>query len=103
MKNVAKLNEKERKELFSETATALAQPDLLAEVVAFKEKFYPSAWANYGTATLAGLVLHPSAHHLAALKADYEQMQEMLFGNKPSFAHILATLTELEHEVRALH
>lgn len=82
--------------------TALAQPDLLADVVVFKEKFYPSAWANYGTATLAGLVLQPSAHHLNALQTDYTQMQEMLFGNKPSFADILATLTELEHEVRAL-
>ncbi|MDP5189249.1 nucleotidyl transferase AbiEii/AbiGii toxin family protein [Rheinheimera baltica] len=82
--------------------TAIEQPNLLAEVVVFKQKFYPSGWANYGTATLAGLVLHPSEHHMGALKADYGQMQEMLFGDKPRFDDILATLIELEREVRAL-
>ncbi len=82
--------------------TATEQSDLLAEVVVFKQKFYPSGWANYDSATLAGLVLQPSKHHMAALKADYDQMQEMLFGDKPSFEDIIAVLIELENEVHAL-
>jgi len=81
---------------------ALEQVDLLSEVVAFKQKFYPSGWANYGSATLEGLVLQPSAHHIDSLKADYEQMQEMLFGDKPSFENILEALKTLENTVHAL-
>lgn len=81
---------------------AMEQSDLLAEVVQFKQKFYPSGWANYGTATFAGLVLQPSAHHIDALKADYGQMREMLFGNKPNFDQIIAALITLENEVKAL-
>jgi hypothetical protein len=82
--------------------TAIEQLDLLAEVVVFKQKFYPSGWANYGSATLDGLVLQPSEHHIAALKIDYEQMQEMLFGNKPSFDDILKALIDLESEIHTL-
>ncbi len=83
-------------------ASALEQEGLLAEVVTFKQKFYPSGWAHYASATFSDLVLQPSAHHIDALKADYEQMQEMLFGDKPSFDDILAALIKLENEVHAL-
>ncbi len=81
---------------------ALAQPELLAKVVAFKEKFYPSGWANYGSATLGGLVLLPADHHIQALEADYNAMQEMLFGDKPSFDTILKTLNTLQTEIHSL-
>lgn len=81
---------------------ALAQPELLAKVVAFKEKFYPSGWANYGSATLGGLVLLPADHHIQALEADYNAMQEMLFGDKPSFDAILKTLNTLQTEIHSL-
>ena len=82
--------------------TAIAQPNLLADVVAFKQKFYPSTWANYDKATLGGLVLQSSRHHIDSLETDYAQMQEMLFGDKPSFEQIVTTLIELEAEVHAL-
>jgi len=78
------------------------QGDLLAEVVLFKQKFYPSGWANYDSATFAGLLLQPSEHHINALKTDYEQMREMLFGDKPNFDEIIAALKKLEDEVKAL-
>lgn len=81
---------------------AIEQPDLLAEVVVFKQTFYPSGWANYDSATFAGLLLQPSEHHINALKTDYEQMREMLFGDKPSFDEIIAALKKLEDEVKAL-
>jgi hypothetical protein len=82
--------------------SALEQVSLLTDVVVFKQKFYPSGWANYSSATLGGLVLQPSEHHMVALKADYEQMQEMLFGNKPSFDDILKALIDLENEIHTL-
>lgn len=81
---------------------ALEQLTLLDDVVEFKKKFYPSAWANYDSATFAGLKLQPSAAHTDALAADYKQMQEMLFGDKPSFERILKALITLECEVHSL-
>jgi len=70
--------------------------------VTFKQRFYPSGWANYKCATLAGLLLQPSGDHIGALKADYEQMQEMLFGEKPSFEDIIEALIDLEGQLRTL-
>ena len=82
--------------------SALEQVSLLTDVVVFKQKFYPSGWANYSSATLDGLVLQPSEYHMVALKADFEQMQEMLFGNNPSFDDILKALIDLENEIHTL-
>ena len=81
---------------------ALADSQLLESVVLFKQRFYSSGWANYDTATLAEIILLPSPDHVDALRADYEQMQEMLFGRKPSFDDILKVLTELESEIHSL-
>lgn len=81
---------------------ALKQIGLLKAVVNFKQKFYPSGWANYKNATLASLILQPSANHIRSLEADYEQMQEMLFGEKPSFEDIIQALINLENQLRAL-
>lgn len=81
---------------------ALDQVSLLKDVVTFKQRFYPSGWANYEHATLAGLLLQPSGDHIAALRADYQQMQEMLFGEKPSFEDIIEALIDLEDQLRTL-
>lgn len=81
---------------------ALDQYSLLEEVVSFKKKFYPSGWANYDSATLTSLKLLPAEHHFEALKRDYTQMQEMLFGQKPKFEDIISLLSTLEKEVHTL-
>lgn len=81
---------------------ALQKPDFLEKVVAFKQRFYPSSWANYDSATLDQLVLQPAACHMGELQADYEKMQEMLFGERPEFEDIIQTLAKLEHEVHLL-
>lgn len=39
--------------------------------------------------------------HLPSLKADYRQMEEMLFGSHPSFEEILEGLKELESVLRS--
>lgn len=74
---------------------------LLADVVAFKQKFYPAGWASYHTATLDGLSLLPSPSHQKSLEADYLAMVEMLFGKTPAFADILQTLHELQARLRS--
>jgi len=51
---------------------------------------------------LTGLILQPSANHIGALQTDYEQMQEMLFGSKPSFDELLDVLVNLEAEIHSL-
>ncbi|WP_339898329.1 nucleotidyl transferase AbiEii/AbiGii toxin family protein [uncultured Gilvimarinus sp.] len=81
---------------------ALAKVGLLHDVVAFKQRFYPSGWARYDLATLAALRLLPAPAHKQALADDYQQMHEMLFGEKPGFTDILHTLEALQADIHAL-
>jgi hypothetical protein len=78
---------------------ALAKIDLLKEVVAFKVKFYHSAWAKYEEAKPGSLRLSPPTARIAELRKDYQNMQPMLFGTIPSFEDILAELVALEQTV----
>lgn len=78
-------------------ARALSQPDLLARVVRFKEKFYRCPWARYDLAERpSGLRLVPKPVHATALAADYDHMRNMIFGPVPDFADILARLGRLQ-------
>jgi len=76
--------------------------DLLAEVVAFKQKFYPSAWARYDLAELATLKLSPEAHVRESLKKDYTEMQEMIFGESPDFETMMNEIAEFELRLNTL-
>lgn len=78
---------------------ALADTDLLADVVAFKQRFYPRAWARYDLATRGTMRLLPGGETLKALEADYRAMASMIFGQTPSFADIVARLRALETEI----
>ena len=82
--------------------SALQQVELLPRVVEFKQKFYPRGWARYELARLGTLKLIPTGHVLAALGGDYRAMGNMIFGNRPEFDDILATLRALEMEINAL-
>ena len=68
---------------------ALADNDLLTRVVDFKDKFYRCPWARYDLAKLGTMRLMPPVYNLDKLRADYEHMQNMLFGKKPSFDEIM--------------
>ncbi len=83
-------------------AEALADMALLAEVVTFKQRFYPSAWANYGTAMPGSFRLIAPAYRFDALRKDYQAMQNMIFDRHLSFETIIETLTGLETEINAL-
>ena len=78
---------------------AFADTDLLAHVVAFKDKFYRCPWARYDLAKRGTMRLMPPAYNVEKLRADYEHMQNMLFGDKPTFDEILNGIEKLEKEM----
>ena len=80
---------------------ALADNDLLARVVAFKDKFYRCTWARYDLAKRGTMQLMPPKHNIQKLREDYEHMQNMIFGDKADFDVILNTISDLENEINA--
>jgi hypothetical protein len=78
---------------------ALADMHLLEEVVSFKKRFYPRGWARYDEARRGTLRLHPAEHNLTALKKDYLEMGNMIFGDIPAWEEILDYLGQLEYEI----
>ncbi len=81
---------------------ALADLEMLAAVVTFKQRFYPSAWAQYELAKPPTLKLIPPEARLSELAKDYQAMQNMIFDKPLSFAEVIQTLTTLEKEINAL-
>jgi len=77
-------------------AAAMADAALLADVVAFKQRFYPRNWARYDLAVPGTLRLVPDDEMLKALEADYRAMAGMIFGQIPGFADIVTQLRALE-------
>lgn len=81
---------------------AIAQPELLAKVVAFKEKFYRTPWSELPDAKPGTLKLSPQPERLAELEADYESMRPMIFGDVPAFEEIVAFMYVLENRINDL-
>lgn len=73
--------------------------DLLDRVVEFKTKFYPRGWARYDLAKKGTLKLVPDKYRVDLLEKDYKAMQDMLFGDKPSFNEIMDSIRELEKRI----
>ena len=82
-------------------AQALADPGLLASVVAFKQRFYPRGWARYDLAKPGTLMLVPEGHVLVSVRSDYRAMGNMIFAEVPDFEGILAVLQALQEEINA--
>lgn len=78
---------------------ALEDLDLLANVVEFKERFYPRGWARYDLAKPGTFRLVPEGHVLAAVRLDYRAMANMIFGDMPAFDDIIAILKNLQDEI----
>ncbi|MES2675502.1 MAG: nucleotidyl transferase AbiEii/AbiGii toxin family protein [Pseudomonadota bacterium] len=77
----------------------LLDAELLQQVVEFKQRFYPSGWANYQTAIAGSFKLIPNDHHINALRKDYTAMAEMIFGEKPDFEEMLQFFLVLEKTI----
>ena len=80
-------------------AAALMDLDLLASVVAFKQRFYPRGWAHYELAKPGTLLLVPEGTVLTTVEADYQAMADMIFGDRPAFDHIMTILERLQDEI----
>lgn len=79
--------------------SALADKNLLERVVKFKDKFYRCPWARYDLANRGTMKLLPPDYNKPKLRADYEHMQNMLFGEKPIFDEIMNAMAKLEDEI----
>ena len=81
---------------------ALANFDLLSQVVEFKKRFYPRSWAKYDLATPGTLKLVPEDHVMATVRTDYRAMENMIFGNYPDINEIMTILQALEDEINEM-
>ena len=81
---------------------ALADNDLLTRVVDFKDKFYRCPWARYDLAKRGTMRLMPPDYNLDKLRDDYEHMQNMLFGEKPSFEEIMDGIANIDEEINMI-
>jgi hypothetical protein len=78
---------------------ALANLQLLQDVVRFKQRFYPSRWARYADAKPGTFKLIPTAARVAELRRDYRGMEVMVFGEAPAFDLIMDELRRTENEI----
>ncbi|MDA0740244.1 MAG: nucleotidyl transferase AbiEii/AbiGii toxin family protein [Nitrospirae bacterium] len=78
---------------------ALTNLELLADVVEFKERFYPRSWARYDLARPGSFRLVPKGHILAAVETDYQKMTNMIFGELPAIGEIMTILKKLQDEI----
>jgi hypothetical protein len=83
-------------------ASALANPGLLDKVMLFKMKFYRSPWACFEDAKPGTLRLVPPEYRMPDLAADYQAMQDMLMGDRPTLDEIMECLKQMEHEINSL-
>ncbi len=84
------------------TQRALERLDLLGRVVEHKKLFFRSGWAKYDDARAGHLRLMPAEHRSAALRADYERMRDMFFGERPPLEEVLDRLSKLEAEINQM-
>jgi hypothetical protein len=76
--------------------------DLLRDVAAFKDRFYPSRSARYDLARPGTLRIVPDANQQRQLEADYREMGTMFFEVPPGWDELIEELTQLEERANAL-
>jgi hypothetical protein len=81
-------------------AAAVNDVGLLQAVAVHKSVFFRSAWAHYETARPGTLRLCPNPARIPDLRADYRDMQPMMFDNPaPTFDEIMKRLDRLERVI----
>ena len=83
------------------TEKALADIQLLAQVVKNNSLFFRNAKASYETAEIGSLRLVPQNDALQDIRNDYKAMDEMFMGSSPSFDEIIKKLAALEARINA--
>lgn len=82
--------------------SAFERRELLEKDILFKQKFYYSKGAHYETATLDGIMLVPNDSIISALRSDYKAMENMIYGQVPSFDEILVYLKDLQKQIHSI-
>lgn len=75
---------------------ALADTELLTKVTQHMDVFFAAGWARYSEAKQGTLHLVPHPDRADAIRRDYEQMREMIFGDQPDFGHLVNVLKSTE-------
>jgi hypothetical protein len=83
-------------------ASALADLELLEDVIRFKKRFYPCSWAEYDLARPDSFRLLPTEAGIKELEQDYRQMRPMFFREPPAWPDILDKLATLEQRINEL-
>ncbi len=81
--------------------SALKNRQLLTQVVDFKKKFYPRAWARYDLAVQGSLELLPPEYSQKFLQEDYFAMRDMIYGEYPKWRDIMGALSDLQTKLNA--
>ena len=76
--------------------------ELLQQVVAFKDRFYPAASAHYDLAKPGTMRLMPPKDSLSLLRDDYSHMKNMIFGETPEWEEVLESIGKMETEINGL-
>jgi len=80
---------------------AITDFKLLDQVVKHKTVFFREEAARYDLAKPGSLRISPGPELERELRRDYQEMQEMFFGDAPAFDEILADIRELEGRVNS--
>jgi hypothetical protein len=80
---------------------AVERADVRDRVVAWKSRFFGSAWARYDLARPGSFRLVPAAGRTAGLRRDYDAMRDMYVDPPAPFEDILGSLGELERRINA--
>lgn len=78
---------------------AAKDTDLLLKVARHKEVFFPEPAAKYADAKPGTLRIVPPDARLPELEQDYSKMQEMIFGEPPTFERLIDVLKEIEQTI----
>lgn len=84
-----------------QVSAAISRDDLRERVVAWKSRFFGSAWARYDLARAPTFRLVPSEGREKALREDYEAMRDMYLGEPTPFDEIIATLQATEVRINS--
>ena len=76
--------------------------ELLEDVRNFTMTFYYRKWSMFDEAVPGTFRLYPNDNCMASLRADYEDMRKMIYGDIPSFDEVLDVIKKLESEINEL-
>ena len=110
METFLSLPEADRRAVFVQTAAKMGridpsavEKDFSEDVIAFSDRFFRQSWTHDQPPRPGSVRLVPPPRVEAALRGDYAAMQEMFWGETPSFDTILAELRQLESDINALN